>query len=64
MRRLNFTSKGKRRVSAELKVANEFWDFVGGEGAYEGLLTIFERVGIELISEIDEYFERFNPKRP
>jgi len=43
-----------------LKVANEFWDFIGGEGAYQDLLNIFERVGIELIPEIDAYFTRYN----
>jgi len=43
----------------ELKVAQEFWDFLGGEGAYQDLLDCFERVGIELRPEIDEYFERF-----
>ncbi len=44
----------------ELQVAEEFWDFLGGEGAYDDLLGCFERVGIELRNEIDEYFERFN----
>lgn len=44
----------------ELKVAEEFWDFLGGEGAYNDLLDIFERVGIELRAEIDEYFAKFN----
>ncbi len=44
----------------ELKVANEFWDFLGGEGAYIDLLDIFERIGIELRPEIDEYFVRYN----
>jgi type II restriction enzyme len=43
----------------ELKVAVEFWDFIGGEGAYEELLDCFERVGIELRPKIDEYFSRF-----
>jgi hypothetical protein len=43
----------------ELKVAEEFWDFLGGEGAYFELLNCFERVGIELKPEIDEYFARF-----
>jgi len=46
----------------ELKVAEEFWDFLGGEGAYNDLLDIFERVGIELRSEIDDYFRKFNLK--
>ena len=46
----------------ELKVAEEFWDFLGGTGAYSDLLDIFERVGIELRSEIDQYFQKFNLK--
>ncbi len=44
----------------ELKVANEFWDFLGGIGAYQDLLDIFERIGIELRPEIDDYFTRYN----
>jgi type II restriction enzyme len=32
------------------------------EGAYNDLLDIFERVGIELRLEIDEYFQKFNLK--
>jgi type II restriction enzyme len=47
-------------LTNELKVANEFWDFIGGEGAYQDLLNIFERVGIELRPEIDNYFTRYN----
>jgi len=43
----------------ELKVAGEFWDFLGGEGAYLELLVCFERVGIELRPEIDAYFSKF-----
>jgi type II restriction enzyme len=43
----------------ELKVGNEFWDFVGGDGAYQDLLDCFERVGIELRDEIDQYFAGF-----
>lgn len=46
----------------ELKVAEEFWDFLGGEGAYNHLLDIFERVGNEMRSEIDEYFIKLNLK--
>ena len=44
----------------ELKVSNEFWDFIGGDGAYQDLLNIFERIGIELRPEIDNYFKRYN----
>ncbi len=54
-----WTMRGMLDLDNELIVAKEFWDFIGGEGAYDELLNIFERVGIELRSEIDEYFSRF-----
>lgn len=54
-----WTLKGMLDLDNELKVAEEFWDFLGGDGAYSELLDCFERVGIELIPEIDEYFSRF-----
>jgi type II restriction enzyme len=37
-----------------------FWDFLGGEGAFTNLLTILEKVGLELRGEIDDYFKRYN----
>lgn len=55
-----WTMRGMLDLRKELKVAEEFWDFLGGEGAYHDLLDIFERVGIELRPEIDAYFKRFN----
>ena len=55
-----WTMAGMLDLNDELKVANEFWDFLGGEGTYEQLLDIFERIGIELRPEIDEYFNKFN----
>ncbi len=57
-----WTMAGMLDLENELKVAAEFWDFLGGEGAYNDLLGCFERVGIEMRKEIDEYFERFNKK--
>jgi len=57
-----WTMRGMLDLSNELKVAEEFWDFLGGTGAYLDLLDIFERVGIELRGEIDEYFQKFNVK--
>ncbi len=54
--------RGMLDLPNELKVSEEFWDFLGGEGTYEILLDIFERVGIELRPEIDEYFHKFNLK--
>jgi len=44
----------------ELKVADEFWDFLGGKGAYNDLLDCFETAGLELCPEIDAYFRKFN----
>ena len=54
-----WTLKGMLDLNHELKVADEFWDFLGGPGAYEELLNCFERVGIELRPEIDQYFSKF-----
>ena len=54
-----WTMAGMLDLEKELKVAEEFWDFIGGEGAYDDLLDCFERVGIEMREEIDEYFSRF-----
>ncbi len=55
-----WTIRGMLDLEHELKVAAEFWDFLGGDGAYQELLNCFERVGVELRSEIDQYFSRFN----
>lgn len=57
-----WTMAGMLDLPNELKVAAEFWDFLGGEGSYQNLLDIFEKVGLELREEIDEYFLRFNKK--
>lgn len=54
-----WTLKGMLDLENELKVADEFWDFLGGQGAYQELLGCFERVGVELRPEIDRYFTKF-----
>jgi type II restriction enzyme len=51
---------GMLDLENELKVADEFWDFLGGQGTYNDLLGCFERVGIELHNEINEYFSKYN----
>jgi len=56
-----WTMKGMLDLNQELKVAEEFWNFLGGDGAYEELLNCFERVGVELRPEIDKYFLKFKP---
>lgn len=55
-----WTMRGMLDLPNELKVANEFWDFLGGEGTYQQLLNVFEKVGIELRTEIDDYFSQYN----
>jgi len=54
-----WTLKGMLDLKNELKVAEEFWNFLGGKGSYEKLLDCFEKAGIELRPEIDEYFKKF-----
>jgi len=54
-----WTLKGMLDLENELKVAEEFWDFLGNDGTYSELLNCFERVGIELRPEIDKYFQKF-----
>ena len=54
-----WTLQGMLDLKQELKVADEFWDFLGGEGAYQDLLACFESAGIALRPEIDQYFDNF-----
>lgn len=46
-------------ISLKLKVAEEFWNYLGGEGAFNDLLDCFELAGLEMQQEIDEYFKKF-----
>jgi len=55
-----WTLAGMLDLQEELMVAEKFWDFLGGQGAYIELLDCFEQSGIELRPEIDEYFEKFS----
>ena len=54
-----WTMAGMIDLEQELKVAEEFWNFVGGEDSYDALLDCFERVGIKMRDEIDDYFSRY-----
>ncbi|PKN00185.1 MAG: TdeIII family type II restriction endonuclease [Elusimicrobia bacterium HGW-Elusimicrobia-2] len=54
-----WTMKGMLDLKEEVKVAEEFWNFLGGNGAYEDLLDCFEQAGVELRVEIDRYFSKF-----
>lgn len=54
-----WTMRGMFDLNKEVLVAEELWDFIGGEGAYKDLLVCFEQAGIELRPEIDNYFSNF-----
>jgi len=54
-----WTMKGMLDLKYELKVAEEFWDFLSGNGTYQDLLDCFEQAGIELRDEIYQYFAQF-----
>ena len=58
-----WTMKGMLDLKYEVMVAEEFWDFLGGKNTYKDLLDCFERVGIELRNEIDNYFKKFVNKK-
>ena len=55
-----WTLKGMLDLNHEVLIAEELWDFLGGEGSYVDLLDAFEIAGIELRDEIDSYFEKFD----
>lgn len=54
-----WTMRGVLDLDKELKVAEEFWDFLYGEKVYDDLLNCFESVGIKMRQEIDDYFKKF-----
>lgn len=54
-----WTMAGMLDLDVELRVGKEFWDFLGGDGAYEEVLDCFEEVGIEMRDEIDANFKKY-----
>lgn len=58
-----WTMKGMLDLTKEVMVADEFWNFLSGNGTYHDLLNCFEKAGIELRPEIDEYFARYTIKK-
>ncbi len=55
-----WTLQGMLDLTDEILVAEEFWDFLGGQNTYEDLLAVFEKVGIALRPEIDAKFAKLN----
>ena len=54
-----WTIGGMLELDNELKVAEEFWNFLGGGDVYSELLDCFEKAGVELKPEIDARFSKF-----
>ena len=54
-----WTMRSMYDLREQVKVAEDFWNFLAGEDVYNDLLACFERVGIEMREEIDAYFARF-----
>jgi len=42
------------KLGEDLLVGKQFWDFLGGNGTYEELLTLFEETGVELKAKIED----------
>jgi len=56
---VRWTFQGMFDMPNEMKVADEFWNFLGSNNTYEQLLDVFEKVGVELRPEIDDRFATF-----
>lgn len=56
-----WTLQGLFDLQNEILVAEEFWNFLGGQHTYEDVLRVFEDVGIALRPEIDGKFAAFSP---
>ena len=54
-----YTLKGLIDLNNELLVGKDFWDFIGGNGTYEDLLSVFEEAGAILRPEIDVKMDSF-----
>lgn len=54
-----WTMRSMYDLQEQVKVAEDFWNFLAGGDVYGELLDCFERVGIEMSGEIDAYFARF-----
>jgi len=54
-----WTLKGMLDIKNELMVGEEFWNFLGGGDVFDDLLNCFEQAGLELRSEIDDYFKKY-----
>ena len=57
-----WTIAGMLDLEKELKVAEELWNFLGGDDVYNDILLCFEEIGNDMRMEIDKYFSDFSNK--
>ncbi len=57
-----WTMQGIFDLPKEILVAEDWWNFLAGDKVFDDLLDCFEKAGIQLRDEIDDYFKRFNKK--
>lgn len=50
---------GVLEEGTQIKVADQFWDFLAGKPVFDDILTCFQEVGAEMRDEINKYFARF-----
>ena len=56
----HFTKRKMFEDGTQLKVGEEFWEFLAGKDVYEDLLDCFKCAGIEMRKDINKYFQKFN----
>ena len=50
---LKFFDKGN-----DFLIGKSFWDFLGGDGAYEEIIELYEKVGREIRPVLDQKFKQ------
>lgn len=58
----HWTIQGMIEKGKQIRVGDEFWDFLAGKPVYDDLLTCFETVGKKMRPEIDKFFDKFKQK--
>lgn len=58
-----FTEQGLLERGKEFLIAEEYWDFLGGEGTYNDLLAEFDKVGKEYKQDILEKIKQVAEKK-
>ncbi len=52
-----FTEVGMMDYGKDFLIGDEYWDFIGGKNTFEELLEVFDKVGKDFKSELDQKFK-------